>query len=196
MINSTKIDLIFDLILKKIPEDEFSEKYGIKREQFSGKAWRLIDLAHQTHDGDTVEAALGMGFTYGFPDGFLEEVHRLIPLRWHQRHEDLIGLLEGWRNPRSIPKIALAVEQKPYLEYLDYDDYGSYYKKCLWALVAIGSAEAKALMQKYTDSIIPELRDEVIKRFSTFDKDAEVFRNKSSRDPHRNAYQDGASNGG
>ncbi|MCP5542212.1 MAG: hypothetical protein H7A52_18875 [Akkermansiaceae bacterium] len=180
-----KIDLIFDLLLEEVSEDEFSEKYGINPDQFSAEVSRLIDLAHHEHDGDTVEAALGLGFRYGFPDRFLDEVHRLIPLRWHQRHEDLVGLLQEWRNPRSIPILATAIEQKPALKYLDYDDYGAYYKKCLWALVAIGTDEARDLVGKYTDSKIPELRDEAIYRLSKFDDDAKWSKEKPPRGPWR-----------
>ncbi len=48
---------------------------------------------------------------------------------------------------------------KPRLSYLDYDDYGAYYKKCFWALNAIGTDDAIAIIEEFASS-----KDSVIKR--------------------------------
>ncbi len=47
---------------------------------------------------------------------------------------------------------------KPALAYLDYDDYGSYYKKCLWALQAIGTPDAIAVIAECARADDPALR--------------------------------------
>ncbi len=178
--SQTTVDLIFDLTSGKISEQEFFEKSGVERDHLSEEIAKLISLAHRTHDGDIVEASLAMGFIFGFPERFIDEVHRLIPLQWHTRHEDLIGLLQDWRSPDSLPTLVLAIDQKPLLKYLEYDDYGAYYKKCLWALAAIGTAEAKSVIRKYTDSTLPELRKEAVSRLSSFDLDAKWSKDRSA----------------
>jgi hypothetical protein len=57
----------------------------------------------------------------------------------HFDHEQIIRALQDAADPYSIPFLREAVRLKPRLSYLDYDDYGSYYKKCFWALRAIGT---------------------------------------------------------
>ena len=70
----------------------------------------------------------------------------------HHDHEDLIRFLQRAEDPYAIPFLRQAVLLKPRLSYLDYDDYGSYYKKCLWALQAIGTTESVAVIREFADS--------------------------------------------
>lgn len=76
----------------------------------------------------------------------------------HQDHEEIIGALQEAAEPNSVAFLRQAVLLKPLLEYLEYDDYGAYYKKCFWALRAIGTPEAIALIKAFAQST-----DEVIK---------------------------------
>ncbi|EPL03847.1 hypothetical protein [Pseudomonas sp. CF161] len=76
----------------------------------------------------------------------------------HQDHEDIIWSLQQAADPYSVPFLRQAVLLKPLLEYLEYDDYGAYYKKCFWALRAIGTREAVAVIKAFAES-----EDEVIK---------------------------------
>ncbi|MCG8602029.1 MAG: hypothetical protein MI807_17940 [Verrucomicrobiales bacterium] len=186
------VSLIYDLVFGRIKEADFVELYGIETNEFSAEVLKLISQAHKNCDGRLVEAALTLGFHYGFPDGLLEEVHRLIPLKWHSRHEDLIGLLQEWRKPESVPAVSEAIELKPHLDYLEYDDYGAYYKKCLWSLVAIGTEDAKAVIEAKSQSEIPELREEAVYRLSKFDEDADWSRNRKPMVPRNRAEQDAA----
>jgi hypothetical protein len=84
--------------------------------------------------------------------------HRLTSLD-HVEHEDLIALLQKAKNPYAIPALRQAVLMKPSLAHLDYDDYGSYYKKCFWALSAIGTDEALAVIQEFSNSPDPVLAE-------------------------------------
>lgn len=94
-----------------------------------------------------------------------EYLERYLFERWmrlidpsHQDHETIIADLQAQPDSQSVPYIKQAIALKPQLEYLEYDDYGAYYKKCLWALQAIGTPEALQLIRDCTASPIPELR--------------------------------------
>lgn len=78
----------------------------------------------------------------------------------HMDHEWIIRVLQERAEPLAIPYLKQAIELKPQLEYLSYDDYGAFYKRCLWALQAIGTAEAINLIEEYTHSDKEELAEQ------------------------------------
>lgn len=84
----------------------------------------------------------------------------------HIEHEDIIHFLQHNPDSGSVSYLKRAIEMKPSLKYLDYDDYGAYYKKCLWALQAIGTPDALALIQKCAHSHQPALREEAAYRLT------------------------------
>ena len=59
-----------------------------------------------------------------------------------------------------------AIFLKPRLKYLDYDDYGSYYKKCFWALWAIGTPEAIAVIREFMTSEDAAAKEQALYRLS------------------------------
>jgi hypothetical protein len=71
--------------------------------------------------------------------------------------------LQGEANPYAIPFIKQAIILKPELSYLDYDDYGAFYKKCFWALKAIGTSEAITIIKEFATS-----DDEIIKKQASY----------------------------
>lgn len=80
----------------------------------------------------------------------------------HGEHENYIRSLQLSKDPYAIPFLEKAILLKPQLKYLDYDDYGSYYKKCFWALKDIGTPEAIAVIEKFAksdDTFIKEQAD-------------------------------------
>ena len=82
----------------------------------------------------------------------------------HFEHEDIIHFLQHHPDPASVSYLKRAIEMKPSLKYLDYDDYGAYYKKCLWALQAIGTPEAVSHIQECAHSRELALREEAVYR--------------------------------
>lgn len=78
----------------------------------------------------------------------------------HSDHEEIIRALQEARDPYAVPYLRAAVLLKPRLEYLDYDDYGAYYKKCFWALRAIGTEEGIAVIREFAESHDPVARDQ------------------------------------
>src|ERR1700722_11115959 len=81
----------------------------------------------------------------------VENCAKLV-LEDHLDHEQIIFFLQHTADPYAIPFLKQAALLKPRLEYLAYDDYGSYYKKCFWALRAIGTPEAIAVIREFTTS--------------------------------------------
>ncbi|HEY6225566.1 MAG TPA: HEAT repeat domain-containing protein, partial [Verrucomicrobiae bacterium] len=88
----------------------------------------------------------------------------------HFEHEDIIGELQRAADPYSIPFLREAVLLKPRLRYLEYDDYGSYYKKCFWALRAIGTPDAIAMIREFAASDDPIVREQAAYRLSQIDR--------------------------
>lgn len=112
------------------------------------------------HEG-VVEAALWLARVGGMPDEtYFMLACRLVAEDWHHSHEALIRTFQDAEDPRAVPYLRQAIDLKPVLAYLDYDDYGAYYKKCLWALRAIGTDDAVSVIEDCANSDIETLRDE------------------------------------
>ena len=75
-------------------------------------------------------------------------------------------MLQDCRDPSSVPILKKAILLKPRLEYLEYDDYGSYYKKCLWALQDIGTDEAILVIRDFANSEDSALKEHAEYRLS------------------------------
>lgn len=88
----------------------------------------------------------------------------------HLDHEEIISDLQDAADPYSIPFLRQAVLLKPCLEYLAYDDYGSYYKKCFWALRAIGTPQAVAVIREFTTSEDLAAKEQALYRLSRIEE--------------------------
>ena len=88
----------------------------------------------------------------------------------HQEHESIVRYLQDHPDPLSVPFLEKAIIRKPRLKYLDYDDYGAFYKKCLWALQAIGTPAAIAVIRKCAVSQKPALRSQALYRLSKIEQ--------------------------
>jgi hypothetical protein len=82
----------------------------------------------------------------------------------HYDHEEIISLLQDHPEEANISYLMKAIQLKPRLDYLDYDDYGSYYKKCLWALRAIDTPAAIDRIKECAESAELPLRKEALYR--------------------------------
>lgn len=85
--------------------------------------------------------------TFEHQSDITSERERLLDSTHHD-HEDIIRHLQDHPAPANVPYLKSAILLKPKLSYLEYDDYGAYYKKCLWALQAIGTEEAIAAIKE------------------------------------------------
>ena len=85
---------------------------------------------------------------------------------WHILQEDIMRELQSFAAPSSVVPIQSAISLKPRLAHLTYDDYGSFYKKCLWALAAIGTEEAISAIASYVTSSDNALAEEAVYRLN------------------------------
>ena len=101
--------------------------------------------------------------TRNHPSTVVEQCELLLRLD-HRQHEEIVGNLQASRDSYAIPFLRKAIELKPRLKHLEYDDYGSYYKKCLWALQAIGTKEAVEVIAECARSEDEVLREQAAYR--------------------------------
>lgn len=78
----------------------------------------------------------------------------------HEDHESIVRYLQQHSENESVPYLRKAIQLKPALKYMDYDDYGSFYKKCLWALQDIATPDALAVIAECAKSDDPALREQ------------------------------------
>jgi len=140
--NYRQSQAILELCTEKLTKPDFLKTYGIEDAKVPEEVSSLLRQAAANHNGDFVEFALLLGFSISMPADILELIHELILEDWHMQHEDMISIMQKKASPTSITFLQHAIRMKPKLNYLDYDDYGAYFKKCLWALRAIGTPQA------------------------------------------------------
>lgn len=136
-------------------------------EEAAAVAHQQLEAAIVNRNADVVEAGLWLARVGDMPqETYFALACRLVVEDWHHQHENLIGELQDAEDPRAVPYLRQAIDLKQRLDYLDFDDYGSYYKKCLWALQAIGNEEAIAIIRECATSDIEVLREQAIYRLS------------------------------
>jgi Domain of unknown function (DUF4291) len=133
----------------------------------------VTHLAHQLHDcvlrGDMEMARMMLPREKPYMAGmnprlYLEIEREQLLETTHYGHEEIVGVLQSYPENASVPYLRKAIQMKPSLRYLDYDDYGAYYKKCLWALRAIRTPDALALIEECSRSDETALRDQALYR--------------------------------
>lgn len=120
----------------------------------------------QVEADEFVQVVLFFYYLHDSPDAYLDILHSLLMNPDHFQHAEIIRILQDVGSEQSISYLLEAIALKPALLYLGYDDYGAYYKKCLWALTAIGTEEAKVAISFFTRSPVPELREQAVYRLS------------------------------
>ncbi len=151
-------NITIKLLRNEISEEAFLEAIGVNRSHIDRYSSDLIADAIATKNADQLSNAEFIRSKFHLldaPHGYASKLdywHSLLMHDWHSEHEQVISGLQMIADPSSIPFIRAAIELKPSLAYLDYDDYGSFYKKCFWALQAIGTDEAIATIASYATS--------------------------------------------
>jgi hypothetical protein len=145
-------------LLKELPFDEHGAVNEVRQQ---------LTAALKHENGDLVEIVLLAARIFNVAESDYTDLLWLLLIKdWHHSHEDIIRLLQNSRDTRVISFIKRAIDLKPRLEYLAHDDYGSYYKKCLWVLQSIGTAEAIAVIHDYTGAQDSALREQALYRLS------------------------------
>ena len=127
-----------------------------------------VTAAIARKDADELEAALNLDSGHEADRTQLYE--DLLLETWHRSHEDIIRYLQKHPTPSSIDVLRAAITLKPRLKYLDYDDYGSYYKKCLWALAVNPNPTAIEVIREFSTHHDKSLQKEAQYRLAKIDQ--------------------------
>jgi hypothetical protein len=119
-----------------------TETLSLLRDNFSDK------------DAKGLSNTLAVIYNDGADRDFTSILLLLLDEKWHTSEEDIVGILEIIKDPKSIDKLYETAISVP-----DYDDMRALAKKCMWALSAINTPEAiqkLKLLQSSDDKIIKE----------------------------------------
>jgi len=138
---------------------------GLTPGQVSSRAQELLGGSADRLAPDEIEALLTLATDlYGTNDG-VSILNRLLLLRNHMKHEDIVRALQDAADVSSVPFLAEAITMD--LDYLSWDENKALARKCFWALAAIGTSEAWQVITRHTvsgDPVLAQWADEQIKR--------------------------------
>ena len=141
------MDLSKDLFLRyfgnKITQDELYVSIGVKDAEFEQFLLIKMILAYKQEDSEMIEYLI---FTIFLAEdelnisSFLDILNKLILCKWHEKHEDIVFLLQKIRDSESVECLYQAIFLRP--AYLKWDDNYSFERKCIHAIAKCGNQEA------------------------------------------------------
>ena len=141
------MDLSKDLFLRyfgnKITQDELYVSIGVKDAEFEQFLLIKMILAYKQEDAEMIEYFI---FTIFLAEdelnisSFLDILNKLILCKWHEKHEDIVLLLQKIRDSESVGCLYQAIFLRP--AYLKWDDNYSFERKCIHAIAKCGNQEA------------------------------------------------------
>ncbi len=126
-----------------------------------------IEVAFKKKEDSLLEDLLAIAARDGLNHRYTSILCQMLKEDWHYCQEDIAMMLEEIRDPTSITPL-----YERAINFLDYDDGRSLSRKCIWALGAIGTSEAKEkliLLKEMDDPIISEVA--TLELHHKFDKD-------------------------
>lgn len=152
--------LILDFILGRIEESEFLNQFPLDVKNDPQVVVKCLLEAESRKDGRLVESVLHLGFTFGFASGCIPILCRLLLVDWHERQEDIISIFQKeLPDPSAVePLYLIATKEFPEDSILAIDNESyAVTVKCIWALYAIGTSEAKEKLELLALSPIEEI---------------------------------------
>lgn len=126
----------------------------------------FLQEAINSRDSEELQKALTVLWILDKGNEQLDTLNQLLLEDWHTRYEDIIHDIQRQRNPKSIPFIKKAMQNKYY--YLV--SYGTgvrqFINQCGHALSSIGTKEAIDIIYELAKSNDPILKDEMLYRIS------------------------------
>ena len=150
------IELDYDLLRNyfnhKIPYNEL--EFRIKEIYDSDKKCILHELKKAYNNKDSIKIDylvyllfvlenINIGFNFS---EYLEILHKLLVSDWHNKHEDIVMLIEKISDCQSLEYLFHAIFLKP--NYLVWDDNCSFEKKCIYALMKIGKEKSVSYLKQ------------------------------------------------
>ena len=135
--------------------DNYWEQFpGGRLMRYKQETLSLLKENIQNKDQKGLSCTLAVIYNDGADEDYTDTLLSLLENKWHKLEEDIVGILEIIKDPKSIIKLYDLAINIP-----DYDDMRALAKKCMWAMSAVNTAEAikkLKLLQKSNDPIIKE----------------------------------------
>lgn len=125
-----------------------------KLNRYKSETLSLLKENIKNKDEKGLSCTLAIIYNDGADEDYTDILLTLLDEKWHMQEEDIVGILELIKDPKSINKLYDLIVDIP-----DYDDMRALAKKCMWALSAINTVESREklfLLKESHDSIIKE----------------------------------------
>ncbi|AST71219.1 hypothetical protein BFG07_22755 [Kosakonia cowanii] len=135
--------LILKLMMKQINLSEFLCQFG----DASGELdlCKEFTLAREAKDAELVDLLLYLSAVVKFDYYDVDILNRLLTDTWHQKHEEIVRLLDHYRQPSSVNPLYEAALLN--LDYRDYDEDFVLANKCIRVLEKIQDQNAIEKME-------------------------------------------------
>lgn len=84
--------------------------------------------------------------------------HKLLLVDWHERHEEIVDIIEYFYNKSSVNFLSTALSLN--LDYLDYDGYYSFHKKIVWAIFKIDGKDSYERLKGFEKLVSADFKAE------------------------------------
>jgi len=140
---ANKKDLILKLMMKQINLSEFLCQFG----DGSGELdlCKELTIAREAKDAELVDLLLYLSAVVKFDYYDVDILNQLVTDPWHQKHEEIVRLLDHYRQPSSVSPLYEAALLD--LDYRDYDEDFILANKCIRALEKIQGQNAIEKME-------------------------------------------------
>ena len=135
--------LILKLMMKQINLSEFLCQFG----DGSGELdlCKELTIAREAKDAELVDLLLYLSAVVKFDYDDVDILNQLVTDTWHQKHEEIVRLLDHYRQPSSVNPLYKAALLN--LDYRDYDEDFILANKCIRALEKIQDQNAIEKME-------------------------------------------------
>lgn len=135
---ANKKTLILELMMKQINLSEFLCQFG----DGSGELdlCKELTLAREAKDAELVDLLLYLSAVVKFDYYDVDILNQLVTDPWHQKHEEIVRLLDHYRQPSSVNSLYKAALLN--LDYRDYDEDFILANKCIRVLEKIQDQNA------------------------------------------------------
>lgn len=164
--------LILDLLLGRISEHEFLQRFAPSGVEASRRAAGMLERSLAEQDPSAVELALHLLHRFGVPPESVGVLEALAEASWHTRHEDVVDALANLKLARSVSVLDRVARARH--AYLEFDEAYALGTKCIRALGQIGVAEARDRVESLRGCGNPVLEDEATRELARMESGAKA----------------------
>lgn len=154
---ANKKALILKLMMKQVNLSEFLCQFG----DGSGELdlYKELTIAREAKDAELVDLLLYLSAVVKFDYYDVGILNQLVTDPWHQKHEEIVRLLDHYRQPSSVNPLYEAALLN--LDYRDYDEDFILANKCIRVLEKIQDQNAIEKME-----LLSEVDNALIRQYA------------------------------